>query len=270
MKKISKLALAALVVAAIAGCGGSSSSTTPGNQVNVNGGISTGTATSVTGANATAGPVQITLSDGTIGTLTSGVIPAGGTGFIIPKGAFLFSNLRFPGGLKPSRATHAVYQTAKNGVPEFNLIGTVSSNQSSGVNLDKTIVYPTDSGNYDIRLTGPFEVVSGNTTLSIQGGIDLHFEISGGSISLPSTVTGQLPANNGSTRAIGIALNMTVPGFGNRQYRLAITKGGGNLDKTVTANGTAVTFTDLFNQGNATIPDQGISSIYFGIVPPTS
>ena len=129
-------------------------------------------------------------------------------------------------------------------------------------------VYLTDSNNYDLKLPGSFEVTSGNTALSINGDFDLHFEVNGTSISLPATVTGQLPAHSGSTVANGIALNSTVLGFANRQYRLTIYESNGILDQTVSALGPSVQFTDIVNNGNASILSAGISGLALGIVTP--
>lgn len=256
---------AALVATAIAGCGGSSSSSTPGTQVNVSGGVATGSTTSNTGANATTAPVQITLADGTVGTLTTGIIPAGGTGFIIPKGAFLFTNLGFPGGLSATRGTHNVYLTAVDDQQQFTNIGTISSNQTTGVQLDSTIVFPTVAHSYDVQLTGPFVVTSGNTTLNVKGNLYLHFEVSSAGISLPATVTGQLPANGGTAFDNNQALNCTIPGYADRSFRLVIDKSTGQLDQTRQASGTSVTF-NKNTATNGAIPADGVDSISFGIV----
>ena len=268
-RKFKSFVGASLVATAIAGCGGSgSSTTTPGTQVNVSGGISTGSTTSTVGANATGGPVSITLSDGTIGTLTTGIIPAGGTGFIIPKGAFLWTNLGFPGGLKPNRAPHPVYLTAIDGIPTFSQIATISANQTAGANLDSTIVFPTAFHSYDVTLSGPFVVTSGVTTLNITGDVTLHFEVSGGGISLPASITGQLPANGGTAFDNGQTLNATIPGYAGRNFRLTINTGIATLDQTRTANSSAAVTFNKTTSNNGAIPNTGISSVYFGIVTP--
>ena len=269
MKKLSKLVLAAMVVA-VAGCGGSSSTIGTGNKVNVNGGISTGTATSVLGADATAGPVPISFSDGTVGILASGVIPPGGTCAIIPKGASLISNLRFSDGLKPTRADRQVFLSKKNGVAtQEPPIGTISNTLTAGVTLDSTIAFPTTDGNYEILLKGPFSVVSGNNTLSIRTNIFVYFEVKAGVMSLPAAISGQLPANGGSTFGDDISLDITVPSaFGDRAYELTILFSGRLLQKRVTASDAKMTFTKLTDDSSAGVPSNGINSIRFGIVTP--
>lgn len=253
---------AAMVSTALVGCGGSSSSTPPSTSVNVNGGITAGTATSNSTYDASAAPVNATLSDGTQITLFGGSFAPGESFVTIPVGSSILDNLFLDDG----RAQGDILaNVGRPGAALQAKIGTLGNNANlkSAANSLKSIGLKKGQ-DYTVTFVGPFVITSGSARLHIKNFV-IYFVVTGsGLVSFPSALYGQLPTDGGTTFDNNQVVNATISGFAGTNFRLKISKSNGALSKVVPADVTATAvFTDLTNGGNNTpaIPAAGVDTV---------
>ena len=262
--KILGLTATASIAMIIAGCGGSGGGTVvvPGN-VNVSGGLTAGTSTSAATVDATGGEQKIFNAFGTlVGVLPQGqVVPAGGSFAIIPKGVPILNSLTLKG-----RASGDVWV---NGIlSSVKITNRTTGSLLQGAQLDGNLLLAAGTTNY-LQLDGPFVVASGGQTLDINGSIYLTVETNNGGVtSLPSGISGTLPANGSSSSNGQVMTSTAGAAFGGRQFSLTIFHGNGTLSKTVTANGSGTaSFNDIVSGSNSSIPTGGVTSVSLDILP---
>lgn len=267
------LASAAVVSGVLAGCGGSSSSVqglTP--FVPVTGGVSGGTtATSNNSVSASTTPqqVQVTLPDGSTltGTLPAGqAINAGDVVGVVPPNQPIIGGISYAG---PKRA-------ASPG--DLFVDGT-----DSGIQINPDTSFPVfvilPNGQHTLSESGPFNISNGNNTLTVQQFIfklEVQSILGVGLISLPTSVTGRLPANGGSTaNGNGVAVDL-VGQFVGHTATLTVQWPGVTKAQTKRLNGISILgvqfaeakFRDPLSDSSDVIPATGVNTVELDINPP--
>jgi hypothetical protein len=267
-KKFFGLIAAALMMGAVAGCGGGGDNPTViEDNVQVNGGIPTDKGTSTeTIAAGTQQTVDITVngntySDVVVAPVTQAV-PANTPLAVFPANVPIIENLTLGAGITRAPGQLIINNQVIEGV-------TVDSQGR----LSNPIAFApseyTQTGRYEARFDGSWNISAGNRTLTI-GQFIVDFEVNDdAATSFPRTLTGQLPTNGGSTLDGESFVTFTVDqAFANSDARLTIEKSNGNISKRIDVNGTSGTFSDLFaGGGNATIPAGGVETVYFQYNP---
>lgn len=267
-KKIFGLIAAALMMGAIAGCGGGGSNPTViDDNVQVNGGIPTDEGTSSESIAAGAQQsVDITVNGNTytdvvVAPVTQNV-PANTPLAVFPANVPIISNMNLGAGI-----TRDPGQLIING----QVISGVTVDDQGRLS-DPIAFAPseyTTSGRYSVSFDGPWNITSGNRTLTV-GQFVVDFEVNAdAATSFPATITGKLPTNGGSTLDGESFVSFTVnPAFANSSARLTIDKSNGLISKRIEVPGTSGTFSDLFaGGGNATIPAGGVDTVHFAYNP---
>jgi hypothetical protein len=257
-KKIFGLIAAALMMGAIAGCGGGGSNPTViDDNVSLNGGIQANEGTST--ESITAGgqqSIDITVNGNTFTDVvvapTTENVPANTPLVVFPANVPIIENMTLGAGL-----TRDPGQLIING----QLISGVTVTEQG--RFSAPIAFA--PGRYEARIDGPWNITSGNRTLTV-GQFVVEFEVSTtGTTSFPRTFTGELPANGGSTLDGESFVSFSVDGdFANSSARLTIDKSNGLISKRIEVPGTSGTFSDLFaGGGNANIPAGGVDTVHF-------
>jgi hypothetical protein len=263
-KKFFGLIAAALMMGAVAGCGGGGDNPTViDDNVTVNGGIATdeGTSTESIAAGASQ-TIDITVNGNTLTDVvvapTTSNVPAGTPLAVFPANVPIISNLTLGAGL-----TRDPGQVIVNGevVPGITVD---SQGRLSGYLAFAPSDYHTNN-RYEVRFDGPWNIRAGNRTLTV-GEFRVGFEVNNqGGSSFPRTITGKLPSNGGSTLDGESFVSFTVDGaFSGNLARLSVLKSNGNISKSIEVPGTSGTFSDLFEAGgNANIPAGGVDVVHF-------
>lgn len=270
-KKIFGLIAAALMMGALAGCGGGGSNptTTPDN-VNVNGGIPADPGVAVDGsgnpialAANTSQSVSVVINGQTftnvpVAPVTQNV-PAGTTLTVFPANVPIISNMRLGNAI-----TRDPGQLIINGQV---IEGVTVDDQGR---LSSPIAFApsqyTQQGEYTADFDGPWTIAAGNQALTV-GMFSVTFQVDDeGNSSFPATITGKLPSNGGNTNDGVSFVTFTVsPAFANSTARLTLEKSNGDIAKTIEVPGTSGTFSDLV--GNSVIPAGGVDVVRFEYNP---
>jgi hypothetical protein len=126
--------------------------------------------------------------------------------------------------------------------------------------LSRALAFP--AGQYDLRAEGPLRVGQGATSLTMAN-VRFFFSSNGRQLSLPTSITGRIPANGSSNWQNSVTVTFGVP-YRTGTASLSIDHRNGTLSKSdpVDANGTA-TFADLYQDSASMIPDRGVDRIDF-------
>ncbi|MGV3617538.1 MAG: hypothetical protein ACO1SV_19605 [Fimbriimonas sp.] len=274
-KKIFGLIATALMMGALAGCGGGGGNNPvlPDN-VNVNGGIPTDEGQAVDGSGQpitiTAGAQRTvdlivdgqTVRDVVVAPVTQNV-PAGTSLAVFPANVPIIENLQLNG----LAVTRDPGQLIINGTVIEGV--TIDDN---GRLSDPIAFAPTNyvqSGSYQADFDGPWSIVGGNRRLDV-GQFTVIFQVdTQGNSSFPATISGRLPSNGGSTLDGESVVGFTIsPAFAGGSARLTVEKSNGDLSKLVEVPGTSGSFSDLNAQGgNPVIPANGVDRVIFSYNP---
>jgi len=268
------------MMGALVGCGGSSSGINNGpGPVDAGGGIDQQTISAPVAINGTNEPQTFSFGGNDVTVPPTISFGQNEPIAIVQAGTFIFSDLFFEaeGGeptavdqfrkgrvyFRPNVGIESAGQDNENAT-FFDTGAKISQGFSGNVpaTLDRDLALP--DGNYLFRVEGPFRVGRGNRRLTIQR-FYVGVQITNGVASLPDQIEGQIPSNGGSS--VGLSVTADVPTeFTGRNFQLFIEKDNGNLSQTRPATGGSVTFSDLVDNGNSTIPSFGVESVRFGIV----
>lgn len=263
-KKFFGLIAAALMMGAVAGCGGGGDNPNViDDNVAVNGGIPTDTGTSteaITAGGQTTATLTVngqTYSDVVVAPVTQNV-PANTPLVVFPANVPIISNLSLGAGVTRDPGQLIINGQVIEGV-------TVDSQGR----LSEPIAFaPTtyvQQNRYSVSFDGPWNIRAGNRELTI-GQFIVDFQVdSEGNSSFPVTISGNLPTNGGSTRDGESFVTATFsPAFSGSTATLRIDKSNGQIQKSLEVSGTSVTFSDLFDAGgNANIPAGGVDVVHF-------
>lgn len=267
-KKFFGLIAAALMMGALAGCGGGGDNpTVVDDNVTVNGGIPTDEGTSteaITSGGQQTATLTVngqTLSDVVVAPVTQ-TVPANTPLVVFPANVPIISNLSLGAGV-----TRDPGQLIVNGQV---ITGVTVDSQGR---LSEPIAFApseyTTENRYTVSFDGPWNIRAGNRELTV-GQFIVSFQVDNqGNSSFPRTITGKLPSNGGSTLDGESFVTFTVSdAFANSTARLTIEKSNGDISKRIEVAGTSGTFSDLFaGGGNATIPAGGVDTVYFQYNP---
>jgi hypothetical protein len=267
-KKFFGLIAAALMMGAIAGCGGGGSNpTVDEDNVQVNGGIAAdrGTSTESISAN-TQQRIDITVngntySDVVVAPVTQNV-PANVPLVVFPANVPIIENLTLGAGLTRDPGQLIINGQVIEGV-------TLDSQGRLSAPIAFAPSEYTTTQRYEARFDGPWNIRAGNRTLTV-GEFIVSFEVNDeGGTSFPNRLTGLLPTNGGSTLDGESFVTFEVDeSFSNSEARLTIEKSNGNISKRIDVNGNSGTFSDIFaGGGNSTIPAGGVETVYFEYNP---
>jgi hypothetical protein len=246
-----------ILLGTVAGCGGSGSANGIGlpplpPTVPLNGGLAAVTVTSPTTviSNGSDQTILVTLpgqtQPSTVVIPGSESVAAGQSMAIIPANTTLIQNLT--GG---ATRQGAAGDLTINGLPSTVTVvnGTVSEN----IGLV--------AGNYTFLVQGPFTAHGNGNALTIQE-FEFIFESNGSVLSIPTTIAGQIPANNSDNWQNSITFTFD-PSYGTGTAELDIQHANGTMDKTVTLQNNQATFAKLSNTENGEIPIGGVNLVKF-------
>lgn len=241
-KSMSGLATA-LILGALAGCGGSGSvpSNTQTPEIAITGGVTTMEAVATT--NIPADEDSHSVGDAEI---PPGVaVAAGESVAIIPDGTEFISGLT--GGVRaPSAGSITV-----NG-------HLVRAKVARG-KITPALGFP--AGRYHLEATGPFSVRANGGVLTIQT-ISLDFDSNGHTLSLPKTINGSIPTNGSNSWTK--SLTVTFPAdYSSGSATLDITHVNGELKQTQPVTDSGATFRDFSDDPQSHIPAGGIDTLNF-------
>jgi hypothetical protein len=278
-RKIYGLIAAALMVGALAGCGGGGNNPGPNpnqDNVQVNGGIpsSNGQAVNANGEPLTipASPneQQITVvingqSQTAIVPPLTQPVPAGTQLAVFPANVPIIQNLV----LNPGQGlTRDPGQVIING----QVIEGVTVDDQGRLS-DPIALVPSsqvEGGRYVAEFDGPWAIIAGQRRLDV-GIFVVDFQVDNNGISsFPQSLTGQLPINGGSTADGRSFVSFTVDeAWAGHKASLQIVKSNGDLQKTINVPGTSGTFNDIFAGvgGNPQIPAAGVDAVIFRYNP---
>jgi len=266
------LAGAAVVSGVLVGCGGSSSSVQGINPfVPVTGGVTgstTATATTSVTASTTPQQVQVTLPDGSseTGTVPAGQsVSAGSVVGVVPANQPVLGGITYAG-------------PKKKAAPGDLFVDGVDS----GIQINPDTSFPVlvilPNGPHTLQENGPFNISSGSNTLTVQTFIfKLQVEsiLGAGLVSIPTSVSGRLPANGGSTaNGNGVTVQLVGQFVGNSSTLMLAWPG---VTKTQTRVFTGfnilgvqfaqATFHDPLSDSSDTIPGTGVNTVELDINP---
>lgn len=265
---------AAVVTAALVGCGGSSASVQGLSPiVTTTGGVSSAGGTSATPVNASTSPQQVqVLSGGTTvtGTLPPGEsIPANGAVGVISNGTPIINGLT----LSTSAVIKKVTPATTGGQGQVYVDGVFSglTVTSGGALSNYLILTP---GKHTVTAYGPFAIVGG-TAFAVQTLIVGTFSfgvvvLPDGTPSVPSALTLNLPADGGA-----LSKNYVTAGYSSEfagyTGTLSIVYGGTTVTKgqALVLNSSTGNATATYNalSAHAAIPTTGVDSVSFNVTP---
>lgn len=248
-KGFSGFAIAALASASLVGCGGSSGSLPAPSPVpvEVEGGLVTkeGVTDAEIPASDSARTALVTV-DGVsvVVSLPAGVaIPAGTPLAIIPADTEFITGLsggaRNPGDIKVN--------------------GKIMGSKVVNGRIRPAIGVP--SGRWTLEAEGPFTIRQGSSTLTMQK-VAFTFDSNGRVTSLPTSISGAIPANGSNNWKNQLASTYVAP-YNTGTARLTITHSNGTLDQVRDLISGVATFKDFADDQQSKIPAQGVNLVTF-------
>lgn len=234
------------------GCGGGGHVSLPDNggsndTVEITGGVVPVSATTTTDipASDTPGLTLLTLpgsaSPTEVALATGDAIPAGTPLVVIPAGTSFISGLT--GGARNSG--------------DILINGKLIRSKVVNGQISPAIALP--SGRYTMAVEGPYNIKQGSVTLTTQGA-SFQFDCNGRQLSLPTGLTGKIPANGSDNWKNSVAATFSSD-YSTGTASLTIVHANGTMAQTRTASNGAVTFHDFSEDARSHIPVQGVQSI---------
>jgi len=275
-KVFSYFSVASVIGSILAGCAGSSSSVQGLSPVvTTTGGVSSagGTSTNPVGSSTSPQQVQVTSGGGVVtGTLPPGEsIPAGGSVAVVSNSSPIIIGL----GLGPKSTGNKAAPATTGTQGEVYVDGQYSGvNVTSGGALSSDLILTV--GTHTLTAYGPFVIVGGSAfapqTLTVG---EFNFSVivlPDGTASIPSAITLQLPANNG-TLGNGNFVTAGYPAeFAGYNGKLTIDYAGTSVFKGVslTVSSTTGLASASYSALSAhpQVPSTGVTSVTFNITAP--
>lgn len=259
-KKFTGLLATALIAGGLIGCGGNGSNPSSSDEgVTASGGIQQSTAASTTEVPASDTTQLVTLGGASVLVPpTATAIPAGTEYAVLAENIPIISNTV---GLDAQTRAFGdtIIRVLPNG-PSVTLSGLFDRN----FQLTRRVGF--GPGSYQIEVDGPWEVTGGFKSVTTQKFV-FDFTVNAGKATLPTSISGVLPANGTSTGTPGTFVSGNIPGvFAGTEATLKLTAGQSSISKTVTTGsatglGSPFRFEDLV--GGFAIPQSGLDSIYY-------